>query len=210
MWQAVASWLKCHFGFRSTAVVAGRDVCFNATLTLLASIAILWASSNPIPILVPLFVIAMGVPLGVWSLWLVLGLQRSAGGRLPRLRIVAWAMFPACAIIVAILLATRLPFQWRFAASRAAMEQHAQVMLNRPPEEGEAWGDCARFFSTWRLGAFTVGPIDVDYQRRHVYFSIGPGIRLTGLVYVGSSAEPPDDAWQRDYLPKGWWLFAQP
>jgi len=124
-----------------------------------------------------------------------------------------WLVTPVCLVVMLSASTTRWPFRLRLAWSQPALEAEVRRLLDLPPPTTSSdamrpgW---ARFDTTQQLGWYSVSHIEVDYSHKHVYFSIGWGIRPHGLVYVGDSTEPPEEEIRRQYLPPGWALFLCP
>lgn len=184
-------------------------------LAVAVTLGFLYADSAPIHILVPCW-IAAAVPLfGAYvfqaaSNWR----NRSRITASPKWRRSAclWAVMPVCLVIVVTSLATHWPFRVRLALSCEALETEARRLLSVSPAEAdeqlrEGW---ARFVLSRKAGMYTIQAGDVDYERRHVYFSIGSIVRMSGLVFLGESDEPPYHGYRVPYLPSGWALFSYP
>lgn len=187
----------------------------HSALAVAVTLGFLHADSFPVRISVPCW-IAAALPLAGVYVFRAISKWRNrskvTASTRGRKRASLWAVMPVCLLIMVASLATRWPFQVRLALSREALETEARRLLSVSPAEAdvqlrEGW---ARFFLDRKAGMYTIQAADVDYDRRHVYLSIGSVVRMSGLVFLGDSAEPSYHGYRAPYLPSGWELFAYP
>ena len=120
-----------------------------------------------------------------------------------------WFVAPTLLLLAVALDVAHVPFRVRFAHSRRELEAEARQLLATSQPQLEP--GLTRCNVNKQLGWYFVGLADVDSVRQHVYFIIGHGIRPMGLVFTGSSSEPPEQGcWRVPYLPDDWALFAAP
>ncbi len=141
----------------------------HSVLAVALTLGLLYADSFPARMSAPCW-IASSLPAAYGYVF-----RAISGGR----RRSSFWVVTVCLLIMITSLATRWPFQVRMALSREALETEARRLLSVPAEEAnvplrERWG---RFYLNLKaVGIYTIQTADVDYDRRHVYISIGGSV----------------------------------